>query len=99
MRYLIGYLLLIFPKGEIMLTLQNKSFINAVLGICATVTKVSKRVRCNPARYRSRGCNCQYQNFPGSYAARGCSVREALGKVGKLAKVESWIDQARELMK
>jgi hypothetical protein len=25
-----------------MLTLQNKSFINAVLGICATVTKVSK---------------------------------------------------------
>jgi len=26
-------------------------------------------------------------------------VREALGKVGKLAKVESWIDQARELMK
>jgi hypothetical protein len=28
--------------GEFMLTLQNQSFINALLGICATVTKVSK---------------------------------------------------------
>jgi hypothetical protein len=36
------WLLYWLTSGEFMLTLQNQTFINAVLGICATVTKVSK---------------------------------------------------------